>query len=1016
MKHEELTLDPRTQEELCSRVEELAVSYTPEWRFDRKDPDIGSTLALIFAGQMADNIRRINQLPEKYHTEFANLLGMTLKPAYPASGVVVAELMRGTVPGVALPHGTRLMAEGQEGEPIIFETMGDVYLTNARITDILSLSGSRGRVIPLLGGPKPLRLLPPSAEEEKAPAAAADGTETAEGEEEPTGAEPFLLFDYEEAGIEKNALLLYHRTLFGVNSAVPIQLSMLTPEGRSLAPVLTDPERWRWSYYDGAALHPFESVTERDGIIELRREGASAPIALDGTEYHMICLEALEPPTESITVGELRMASQGEPTAPEMIVHDGEVLEAEECFPFGETVSLFDECYVCDDQVFSQQGAEITLSLRLETRRKLLRLTAQQESEELKVIKRKPRAVQYDTAYASPERIAMEYFNGQAWRRLPCSSEWGSLFDGTKSGEFQITFRCPEDWAAVPVNGYSGRSLRLRVTQADNCYLLPCEHTMPLLHDVRLSYVYTGAWKQPQQARLIRGSVAKDPTRELLGDEQVTVFAPLPYPAASLYLGFDRPMEGSPVSLLFDVEETVNFRLAPIQYEYSTRSGFRPLKVIDRTENLSGSGTVLFMPPADFAPIEVEGVRRWWLRLRGGEETARGYHARVRSIQLNAVDIRNQQTQEEETFYVESSVPGMSFALSARNILSAEVFVSELGQHSRRQMRQMQALHPQDVRVETDFMGEITAFFVRWTEVESFDRSQPGDRHYMIDRMRNLLVFGDGVHVRIPQAGRNTTILVRSVSCDGARGNVPAGAVNSFFGNVMYVQSVSNPVATYAGTDLEDLDSARRRGADLLSGRGRLISEQDFVRAVKTFSGSVEKVKCIAGRTIDGREDPSVVSIAVMTQDYDQGAYAFNNIREPLRRRLLDCCDTTLAPEHLVLSEPLYVEIAVSVWVKTGGPDKAFEVQDLILSSIRDFLDPLPRPGHIGWEIGSLPSEGQIKMLLQSIRFEGHVSRMIAVARYADHRGVHETGLDQLPYLPFAIGIGGEHRVYMEFQ
>ena len=64
MNQKELKLDTRTQKELCQRVEELASSYTPEWRFDRQNPDVGSTLALIFTGQMAENIRRMNQLPE----------------------------------------------------------------------------------------------------------------------------------------------------------------------------------------------------------------------------------------------------------------------------------------------------------------------------------------------------------------------------------------------------------------------------------------------------------------------------------------------------------------------------------------------------------------------------------------------------------------------------------------------------------------------------------------------------------------------------------------------------------------------------------------------------------------------------------------------------------------------------------------------------------------------------------------------------------------------------------------
>ena len=117
-----------------------------------------------------------------------------------------------------------------------------------------------------------------------------------------------------------------------------------------------------------------------------------------------------------------------------------------------------------------------------------------------------------------------------------------------------------------------------------------------------------------------------------------------------------------------------------------------------------------------------------------------------------------------------------------------------------------------------------------------------------------------------------------------------------------------------------------------------------------------------------------------------------------------------------MLSEPVYVEISVSVWVKADDAARAFDVQNLILDSVRDFLDPLARPGHSGWEIGTLPSEGQLKMLLQSLRFPGHVGRMIAVARYVDRNGVHETGLDQLPDTPFAIGVSGEHHVYIEFQ
>ena len=1006
MRHDELSLDPRGQDDLRRRVAELAASYTPEWRFDQENPDIGSAIALIFTNQMADNIRRLNQLPGKYHTAFVNLLGLSLLPAYPASGVVVAELVRGTVPGVALPRGAKLMADGGDGDPILFETTGDVYLTNARISDVLALSGARGRITPLLGGPEPAVLAPAKGRAEKD-----------EGAEQPEPRiSPFALFDFEDPGIEKNALLLYHRNVFNTETGIALSLLLTTPEGVSLSEEFADVSRYRWSYYGETGLTPFPTVEIRDGVLLLSRAETSEPVLLDGVAYHLLCLEALEPVTAPLSVGDVRVASSCEAAAPACIVHSGEELPAEEFLPFGTSVSLFDECYIGDDRIFSQQDAAITLSFHLSTQEKLVSLTAQQEADELKIVKRKPKVILYETAAASPQRVAAEYFNGTGWRKLPCDQSFSTLLDGTHSGDFNITFLCPDDWKPLPVGGWEGRSLRLRVTQADNCYLLPCRHTMPLFSRLRLSYSYGGAWKQPQRIRAVRGTRTEDLTRLVLEGTPATVFQPLPYPAAALYLGLDRRPEGAPISLLFDVEENVHFSMAPVAFEYATRTGFKPLKVMDGTKNFSCAGTVLFMPPSDFAPLEVEGRKRWWLRLRGDADNLKGYHAPVRNILLNAVEIRNQETLGEEAFYVDSSAPNMAFPLAAQNILSAEVFVSELGQLSRQQMDALLADRPDDIRVTHDFLGDVTAFFVRWTEVENFDSSKPGDRHYLLDRMNNTIVFGDGVHVRIPQAQRDAAFTVRCVCCDGQRGNVPAGAVNGFFRNVMYVESVRNPIATYAGSDLESLENARRRGANLLSGRGRLISELDFVRAVRTFSSSIEKVKCVAGRDIDGRAAPSLITIAVMTRDYREGAYAFSNIRGPLRERLLSQCDATVTADCLVLSEPVYVELCVDVWVKVDESSHAFDVQTLVLDSIRDFLDPLSGPGHSGWDIGVLPTEAQLKMLLQSLRFDGHVSRVITAARYVDRDGFHEAGLDDLPANPFAIGVSGRHQVYIEFQ
>ena len=87
-----MKIDKRTATDIENRIAELAASYVPEWNFDRENPDIGSTLAILFAGQMKDNIDRFNQVLDIYHTEFVNMLDLSLLPAKPSCAVVLMGL------------------------------------------------------------------------------------------------------------------------------------------------------------------------------------------------------------------------------------------------------------------------------------------------------------------------------------------------------------------------------------------------------------------------------------------------------------------------------------------------------------------------------------------------------------------------------------------------------------------------------------------------------------------------------------------------------------------------------------------------------------------------------------------------------------------------------------------------------------------------------------------------------------------------------------------------------------
>lgn len=1006
--YNEFTLDPRSREDLVREMGRLAASYTPEWRFDPANPDVGAAIGLIFADQMSDSLDALNQVMDKYRTEFVNMLGISLLPASPAGGVAVVNLVPDTVPGVYLPKGSRLQAQGQEeeGDAVVFETTGDVYVTSARLTDILSISGHFGKIIPILGGPGRPSILPRRPEEEQPLP-----------QEEAPAAGSISLFDYSAPGVQRNAALIYHRTILRPGPGVELRLELGGGQGGVPAALLANPKLFRWSFYTEAGPLPLDSVEARDGALVLRKEEEAAPLSIGGEDYYLLCAEALGRVSAPIVLTGISLSSSCAGAAPAFLSCGDQELSPERFLPFGDTASLFTECYIGQDGHFAQAGAVETLRFRLSFQEKLEALTQQQEAEDLRVIKRKPRVIHYETARCCVQAVAVDYFNGVGWRTLPCREDTASLFNGEYTGEVSLSFQVPGDWQPTAVGGYLGRCIRLRITQADNCYLRPCLHNMPVVEGLTLSYDYGQGGAFPQLLQAVRGTRILNLTPDLMAGRGLPLFQALPYPGNALYLGFDRRPEGAPVSLLFDVAESVHFRSAPISFEYSTLSGWKPLKVIDNTENMSAAGTVLFMVPSDMAPMNVEGLSRCWLRLTDADSVHDDpglHHPLIRSIYLNAVEIENIETMEEESFYLQSPSPHMTFQLAAQRILDAEVFVNEADRLSQPAMQKLLKESPEDVRAQFDHHNNITQFFVRWREVDSFDASRPADRHYMIDRLRSQILFGDGVNVKIPTCRDGVAFTVRARCCSGSRGNLPKGAVNALRGRSLYVSSVYNPIETYAGSDMETPESARERGCSLYCSRGRLVSQMDFVREVKAFSSAIQQVRCLAGVDIDGREAPSLVTIAIMMRDYANGAYSFHSIRGPLRKRLLSLCEATLAPECLVLAEPVYVSISLSVWAEADDPHLSFSLQAMIQEALSRYLDPIGQEGKGGWRLGTLPTYAQLDMLLRTLRGPGRVTRFLATARYVDRTGPHECALEDLRPNPFSIPVPGTHRVYIE--
>lgn len=987
-----MKIDKRTTEDIKNRISQLAQSYVPEWHFDTNEPDIGSTIAILYAGQMQENLERFNQVMDAYHTEFVNMLDLSLLPAKPSCAVVLMDLVQDTIPGTGIPKGTKLLADGEETQ--IFETSHNLYVTSARLRSCFMTERETGKILPLLGQFARPEILPVDSETPE------------EQEEEPTeNLKSFLLFADPAEGIEQNAAMLYHATVFDVaGNSIYVRLK----GGSGLAARIAAGE-FTFCYAAQDGLRPVEGLELlADGeTFVINEKEKNVPVEIDGREYGMLALRANVPIRENVEVEDILLASSGEAQPPEFVNNGVTDMETASFAPFGDTLSLFAECYVGHDRYFGKPGALVTVSFEVAYPEHRISLVAQSEQEELKIIKRKPRTTaENNIADCYAEEISIEYFNGTGWKKLACRQEYRSLFQNAKSGKYVLEFICPSDWERIAVGPENGRCLRIQLLKSDNCYMRPCTHHYPQISRLSVSYSFGEHYVRPERVRVIAGTKQLELTGKLMERKSLMLFEQSSYDEDALYLGFSRRMEDGPVSLLFQLEDGVRYDATECRFEYSTVHGFRQMRVMDHTASMSRSGIVLFMPPSDMAATVMEGKSAYWIKISRAQKHGAGqkHPPRVLAIRLNAVEVYNIETRQEEDYYIDEAAANMVFDLGVPNILDVDLWVNETDRHTQETMERLYREMPDRVRLERDLVGNISSFYVKWQETEQFGNGRLA-REYILDRLNMRLLFGDGVHSEIPRAINDAAFRMTIRCCNGQQGNVEAGSISSSMENLMFIDNIRNPKGAFGGSSIESIDSALKRGANILSARRRLISEKDYEREILTYSDNIDKISCVAGTD-------DKITFVLLLKDYRAGSYSFHNLAGGLKEHLLHNCELMIAPDELCLTEPVFVSVSVDVWVEIRDMDDGFEIQNRLRSCLEKYLDAVGDGTEQGWQIGTLPKKSQIRMKLNSVKMRAAVKRIAVTAAYTDRTGTHETDIDDMEATPYMAMKSGEHRIH----
>jgi hypothetical protein len=640
-------------------------------------------------------------------------------------------------------------------------------------------------------------------------------------------------------------------------------------------------------------------------------------------------------------------------------------------YPFSVRPAFGSTFYVASDDLFSRPGAKVTLDFAL--------------TNPFNATEEPPIRRVYTDGHP---RVWWEYWNGTRWARLQGE-------DSTKAFRLSgsVEFEVPGDFARTVVRGREGAWVRARLAsghygQDERWELVdPGQPAAGMIHrDATLappsvqtltaSYTLTIA-KVPDVVITSNERVYQDESARAHGGLPFALFSFPCGPRPALYLGvsrragvdtLDEPLTLYVVSSAIGAPSSrsgEDAAAAVVDWQFWDGAAWLDFEVSDETGALTRSGAItLVAPPGARTRCDfVDESPLYWFRVVPREGVT--WRPALRAVLRNTVLAAHRSTIETEVLGSSHAEPHQVYEVIHRPVLEGELL----------QVREP-ASAPQPAPGEhADEDGERdaesrNAIWKTWRPVDDFLSSAPDDRHYVIDRARGVIEFGDAQHGRIPPSGSNNVRLRRYESGGGARGNVPARAANQLRSAVPYIAAAGNLIAAAGGADIEPMDRVRHRGATLPRHRQRAVTVEDYQDLALLASPQVVRAECVPlfDLSLDPsvrRRQPGLVSVIVVPDAAISRPAPDPELLRQVRNHLDRCRNTST---DLVVVGPDYVETDVEVDVAVGDANVAGDVSRTLKLSIEVFLHPLSGGTRgEGWRLGELPQRSDLYAMCASI-------------------------------------------------
>lgn len=959
-------LDGRSVEQLRQKVQELARSYTPEWRFEGSEDDPGAALAELFCSMFHQTVERMNRVPDKLFTEFLNLIGFDPPAPVPAAGVMEFTVHDGVEEPVAIPAGTQTFTPDEQGENVVYETVRPMEATPARLVGLYTVDADQDCIQQLEEGPvQPL---------------------FARGQ---------------------GPMLQRHCFSFGQNQALrlacPAQVEVeLEQPVRYLEEVtaqqLARPEM-AWTFRHGGEQIPFDQVEARGGRILLYKRNG---LAMEPDEEGRICITCSGAPKERLVLENVSVRTEPlERLAPERLFAGDVPLDSMEGgYCLGKRPAPYGLFYIGSDDVLSKRGAQVALRLDLAAIVDDTAVIQPDYSFRQAIIdKRDAVAVKPDDVYISA--VVWEYFNGRGWRELAVTGD-RNPFSCQREGPLEVVFDVPQDLEETEVNAQVGYYIRARVADVENQFSMKPRWVVPFLRGMELTWHYSACVPADYGFAQNHGQAIRLPEAHRLTGWGLEALDPMEPGLRALYLRFDRSPHAMPLSLLFALEGHAKLEDKCL-WEAFTGKGFEPVRALDQTGNLHHTGHVFLYLPEPLPRTTLFGQEGCWLRLSRSSAAA-GAIPRLRELVLNTVGSVQQQRQEDQYFDTGAYDAGKELQLLAWPVLDCQVWVEESATLAPEEARQMEEQTPQDVEILWEGR-ELAQCWVRWPCVADLSLAGPQQRACQLDAYTGQIRFGDGRAGRVPPAGDHN-IRVQYKSGGGQRGNRPAGRVDALLGALPNISGVRNRTPMSGGTGRFSQERIEALGNKRLRHRGRAVGRRDYEELVAEAFPQVYHVRCFTGLDQSGQRAPGHVTVVVAQQD--EGAQAVEELCGRIRHYLEQRSPCCLVEEGRLHVRPaLLMTIHTRVEVEMEDLDRAADTQQQIADRMERLIGEQWRSRPIGSQIAL----GEVWRTVRETPNVRLVRQVLVEGTYDQGGQTRIIPLENRTELPFAVVRSGSHLV-----